>query len=122
MRWLPVGWLALCACQQAAPEPSIDSGTPEASPPPGPTASEPALPPLTLQGFPVGFKPTVDDPYPCADPTDICDILTRIGCSFGRTRGCLGAVSRLGEGVCLKLAEAKSAPAVQALGVPCKGQ
>jgi len=57
--------------------------------------------------------------YQCADPAEICEHLTNIGCSTGRLASCFGKMSKLGEDVCLKLYEAKYAPQVQALGVTC---
>jgi hypothetical protein len=57
--------------------------------------------------------------YPCADPTSICDHLSEIGCSIGRSRSCRDTIAKLGEDVCLKLYETKYAPQVHALGVTC---
>ena len=57
--------------------------------------------------------------YRCADPAEICEHLSDIGCSTGHLRSCRNTMSKLGEDVCLKLYEAKYAPEVHALGVTC---
>lgn len=83
-------------------------------------ASQPTATPR--YAFPAGFKPTADDPYPCTDPADVCSILSEVGCAFGRSPACLGAVSPLPERTCLKLANAMlttKSPRAAAGIVPC---
>lgn len=55
--------------------------------------------------------------YRCADPPDICEHLDKIGCAAGSS--CTALLADVGEDVCSKLFEAKSATAVRALGVTC---
>ena len=55
--------------------------------------------------------------YPCADPTNICDHLKDVGCAVHSW--CRDVIGKLGEDVCLKLYEAKSASQVESIGVRC---
>ena len=57
--------------------------------------------------------------YPCADPGEIEEHLTQLGCGPVRRAGALDEISSLGEDVCLKLWDARTRTEVRALGMRC---
>ena len=115
---LILGLMLAYALQQAGHNVGVDStAVPSASTRAPPTVDVPATQPqstavatLDLYGQ---VRPGI---YPCADPTNICDHLKDIGCAVHSW--CRNTIGKLGEDVCLKLYEAKSASQVESKQVP----
>lgn len=75
----------------------------------------PVAPPSAISS-PVAYEIQGKPLYRCADPTEICEHMTEIGC---KVANCRDSTSRLGEDVCLELYEVKTPSRAADFGVKC---